>query len=47
MDLHNGFKELNKKGKTIILVTHDLNLKKYASKVLKIKDGKIEGRKRK
>lgn len=39
MDL---FKELNKSGKTIILVTHDLNLVKYASKVLKIRDGKIE-----
>lgn len=34
--------DLNKKGKTIILVTHDLNLTKYASKVLKIRDGKIE-----
>ena len=40
MDL---FKELNKKGKTIIVVTHDLNLVKYASKVLKIRDGKLEG----
>ena len=39
MDL---FKDLNKKGKTIILVTHDLSLVKYARKVLKIKDGKIE-----
>jgi len=44
MDL---FKEMNKKGKTIILVTHDLNLVKYASKVLKIRDGKLEDRKRK
>jgi len=35
------FFELNKKGKTIIVVTHDLNLIKYANKVLKIKDGKI------
>ncbi len=42
MDL---LKELNKKGKTIILVTHDLNLIKYASKVLKMKDGKLENRK--
>ncbi|MBU2562297.1 MAG: ABC transporter ATP-binding protein [Nanoarchaeota archaeon] len=39
MDL---FVELNKKGKTIILVTHDLNLLKYAKKILKIRDGKIE-----
>jgi len=45
LEIMNLFKELNKKGKTIILVTHDLNLVKYASKVLKIKDGKIENRK--
>jgi len=37
--------ELNKSGKTIILVTHDLSLIKYASKVLKIRDGKLESRK--
>ena len=36
------FKDLNKKGKTIILVTHDMNLLKYASKVLRICDGKVE-----
>ncbi len=41
------FVELNKKGKTIILVTHDLNLKKYASKVLKIRDGRLEERRKK
>ncbi len=35
------FVELNKKGKTIILVTHDLDLIKYANKVLKLKDVKI------
>ena len=35
------FIDLNKKGKTIILVTHNLNLIKYAQKVLKISDGKI------
>jgi len=38
----NLFKDLNKKGKTIIVVTHNLNLVKYASKVLKIRDGKLE-----
>jgi len=38
MDL---FKDLNKQGKTIILVTHDLGLLKYASKVLKIQDGRV------
>ncbi|MCK5043447.1 ABC transporter ATP-binding protein [Candidatus Pacearchaeota archaeon] len=36
------FKELNKRGTTIILVTHDTNLLNHAQKVLKIKDGKIE-----
>src|SRR3989344_618221 len=42
LEIMNLFDDLNKKGKTIILVTHDLNLVKYASKVLKIRDGKIE-----
>ncbi len=36
------FKDLNKKGTTIILVTHDINLLNHAQKVLKIEDGKIE-----
>ncbi len=45
LEIMNLFKELNKKGKTIIVVTHDLNLVKYASKVLKIRDGKLENRK--
>lgn len=36
------FLDLNKQGKTIILVTHDPNLTKYVSKILKLKDGKIE-----
>ncbi len=41
-EIMNIFKDLNKKGKTIILVTHDLELTKYANKVLKLRDGKIE-----
>ncbi|MDA3854749.1 MAG: ABC transporter ATP-binding protein [Candidatus Woesearchaeota archaeon] len=28
-------------GKTIIMITHDLNLAKYASKIVELKDGKI------
>lgn len=36
------FQDLNKQGKTIILVTHDLNLTKYASRVLHMRDGKLE-----
>ncbi len=34
--------KLNKQGKTIILITHDLNLVKSANRVIYIKDGKIE-----
>jgi len=33
---------LNKQGKTIIMVTHDLNLAKMARKIVKLKDGEIE-----
>lgn len=33
---------LNKEGKTIILITHDINLVNYATRIVHIKDGKIE-----
>ncbi len=33
---------LNKEGKTIILVTHELDLVEYASRVIYVKDGRIE-----
>ncbi len=36
--LHNLWKE---HGKTIIMVTHDLNLAKYASTIIELKDGEI------
>ncbi len=36
------FKKLNKKGKTIVLVTHDVEIAKYAERIIKIKDGVIE-----
>ena len=36
------FTKLNKEGKTIIMVTHDLNLAKKAKRIIKIKDGRIE-----
>lgn len=35
-------KRINRKGKTIILVTHDLNLVGYADRVIRLKDGLIE-----
>lgn len=34
--------ELNEKGKTIILITHEMDLVKYASRVIYLRDGKIE-----
>lgn len=36
------FKELNKNGKTIIIVTHDMEIAKEASRVISIKDGIVE-----
>jgi len=35
-------KNLNKKGVTIILVTHDVEIAKYADRIIKINDGRIE-----
>ncbi len=35
------FNQLNKEGKTIILVTHDINMAKHANKIYKLKDGRI------
>ena len=35
------FVDLNKKGKTIILITHDPNIASYAHRIIKISDGKI------
>lgn len=39
------FIKLNNDGKTIIIVTHDEDVAKHASKVLKMKDGKLSGEK--
>jgi len=36
------FINLNKEGKTIIIVTHDQDIAKRASKIFKLKDGRIE-----
>ena len=35
------FADLNKKGKTIILITHDPTIASYAHRIIKISDGKI------
>jgi putative ABC transport system ATP-binding protein len=37
------FKELNKTGNTIVMVTHDLNVASYAKMVINICDGEIKG----
>ncbi|MBU0496370.1 MAG: ABC transporter ATP-binding protein [Candidatus Thermoplasmatota archaeon] len=38
-------KSVNKTGKTIVLVTHDSSLKRYANRVVMMKDGSISERK--
>jgi len=35
------FKKLNEEGKTIIMVTHDLEMAKEAKRIIRIKDGRI------
>lgn len=35
------FKDLHKKGNTIILVTHDLEIAKMAKKIVRVKDGRL------
>ena len=37
----NILKGLNEENKTIIMVTHDIDLTKYATKVIYLKDGLI------
>ena len=37
----NHLVSLNKKGKTIILITHELELTRYANKIIHIRDGEI------
>lgn len=40
-DIMELLKKLNEQGKTIIMVTHDNDLVKYATKVVKLKDGVV------
>jgi len=37
------FNSLNKEGITIVLVTHESHIAKFARKIIELKDGKIEG----
>lgn len=36
------FDKLHKEGKTIILITHEVNIAKHAKRIIRLKDGKIE-----
>jgi len=37
-----SFQELNTKGHTIILITHEMDVADYANRIIHIRDGKIE-----
>ncbi|TJX15385.1 ABC transporter ATP-binding protein [Tissierella creatinini] len=37
----NLFKELNQEGNTIIMITHDINIAKYANRIVNILDGNL------
>ncbi|MEW9122119.1 MAG: ABC transporter ATP-binding protein [Thermotaleaceae bacterium] len=37
------FLELNQEGNTIVMITHDLGVAKEAKRIVRVKDGKIEG----
>lgn len=41
IDIMNVLKSLNNEGKTIIMVTHDDELKSYANKVIYVRDGEV------
>lgn len=41
IDIINELEELNNKGQTIILITHDINVAKRAKRMVKIADGKL------
>ncbi len=45
IELMKILKELNELGKTIVLVTHDVEIAKNAKKIIYIKDGRIENEK--
>jgi putative ABC transport system ATP-binding protein len=47
LEVMNYFKQLNKNGKTIILITHEEDIAKYAKRVIRIVDGTIKGDRKK
>jgi putative ABC transport system ATP-binding protein len=42
-EIMNLFEKLNKNGKTVVLITHDLDLANYGERVIKLTDGRISG----
>ena len=40
-ELMNLLQKLNEEGQTIILITHDINVAKRASRIVKMVDGKL------
>lgn len=40
-DVMNILKELNKEGKTIVLITHEIDIAKHAKRIIHIEDGKL------
>jgi putative ABC transport system ATP-binding protein len=42
-EIMNLFVELNREGKTIILVTHEPDIAEYSSRTLMFRDGKLTG----
>jgi putative ABC transport system ATP-binding protein len=45
VEIMNLLKDINKKGATIVLITHEEDIAKYASRIIHLRDGKIEGNK--
>ena len=41
VDIMNALEELNEKGQTIILITHDINIANRAKRMIRISDGRI------
>ncbi|PKM52225.1 MAG: macrolide ABC transporter ATP-binding protein [Firmicutes bacterium HGW-Firmicutes-7] len=42
VEILNIFKELNAKGNTIVVITHDDSVAKIANRIIRLKDGKLE-----
>ena len=40
-NIMNELENLNNKGQTIIIITHDINVAKRAKRIVKIADGKL------